>query len=216
MFAVLKTGGKQYKVVDNDVIIVEKLSAEEGDLVQFEKIMMIGDKKVEVGTPDISGAAVHAEVLEQIKSKKVISFVKRRRKHSSQRKRGHRQNLTVLKVREILAAGAKDIGKQIEAGVSIIGSNGKAGNKSAAKAVAVKKPALKTETAKNPAAKAVTEKKPALKTEIAKKPAAKAVTAKKPAAKAVTAKKPAAKMETAKKPAAKAKTAKKSDITDKK
>ncbi len=179
MFAVLKTGGKQYKVVDNDVIIVEKLSAKEGDLVQFEKIMMIGDKKVEVGTPDISGAAVHAEVLEQIKSKKVISFVKRRRKHSSQRKRGHRQNLTVLKVREILAAGAKDVGKKIEAGVSIIGSNVQAGNKPAGKAETLKKPAAKTETAKKPAAKAVTAKKPAAKTERAKKPSADTKTAKK-------------------------------------
>ena len=113
MFAVLKTGGKQYKVSPNDVILVEKLSAQTGDVVQFDKIMMIGDDKVDIGAPNIEGAAVHAEVLEQAKSKKVISFVKRRRKHSSKRTRGHRQNITVLRVQKILTSGAKHTGEKI-------------------------------------------------------------------------------------------------------
>ena len=113
MFAVLKTGGKQYKVSPNDVILVEKLSAQTGDVVQFDKIMMIGDDKVDIGAPNIEGAAVHAEVLEQAKRKKVISFVKRRRKHSSKRTRGHRQNITVLRVQKILTSGAKHTGEKI-------------------------------------------------------------------------------------------------------
>ena len=96
MIAVFKTGGKQYKVSQNDVVVLEKLTAHVGDLVQFDKVMMLGGDNFEVGTPTIEGAAVHAEVLDQGKSKKVISFVKRRRKHSSQRTRGHRQHITVV------------------------------------------------------------------------------------------------------------------------
>ena len=91
MFAVLKTGGKQYKVSKNDVIIIEKLTATAGDIIQFNQVLMIGDDKVQLGSPLIDGAAVHAQIIEQAKSKKVTSFVKRRRKQSSQRTRGHRQ-----------------------------------------------------------------------------------------------------------------------------
>ncbi|MDG2474096.1 MAG: 50S ribosomal protein L21 [Paracoccaceae bacterium] len=192
MFAVLKTGGKQYKVSQNDVIIVEKLSAESGALVQFDHIMMIGDKKVEVGTPVITGAAVHAEVLEQAKSKKVTSFVKRRRKHSSQRTRGHRQNVTVLRVKEILSSGAENSGDKIEVGVTLIKSSTKT----------IKKPTVKAETAKKPTVKAETAKKPAVKAETAKKPTVKAETAKKPTVKAETAKKPLSKVKGVKKPVA--------------
>ena len=101
MYAVFKTGGKQYKVTNGDVLLVEKLSANEGDKVRFTQVLAMGDKKQEIGTPIISGACVEAEILSQTKGKKTINFVKRRRKHSSQRKKGHRQNLTVLKVLEI-------------------------------------------------------------------------------------------------------------------
>ena len=101
MYAVFKTGGKQYKVTNGDVLLVEKLSADEGDKVRFTQVLAMGDKKQEIGTPIISGACVEAEILSQTKGKKTINFVKRRRKHSSQRKKGHRQNLTVLKVLEI-------------------------------------------------------------------------------------------------------------------
>jgi large subunit ribosomal protein L21 len=183
MFAVLKTGGKQYKVSKNDVIIVEKLTAAAGDIIQFDKVLMIGDGKVEVGTPMISGAAVHAEVIEQTKNKKVTSFVKRRRKHSSQRTRGHRQNVTVLRVNDILSTGANTSGAQIEVGATVIGSNPKMVEKPVVKAEVAKKPAVKAKVAKKPAVKAKVAKKPAVKAEVAKKPAVKAEVAKKPAAK---------------------------------
>jgi large subunit ribosomal protein L21 len=209
MFAVLKTGGKQYKVSKNDVIVVEKLTAVPGDIIQFDQILMIANPTLQVGTPLINGAFVRAEVVEQAKNKKVISFVKRRRKHSSQRTRGHRQNVTVLRVSDILASGAETGGAKIEVGATVVGSIPKAVVKPAAKAETAKKPAAKAATVKKSVAKAETVKKPAAKAETVKKPAAKAETAKKLAAKAETAKKPAAKAETAKKPAAKAETAKK-------
>ena len=209
MFAVLKTGGKQYKVSKNDVIIVEKLTAQAGDIIQFDQVLMIGDDDVQVGTPIISGAAVHGEIIEQAKNKKVISFVKRRRKHSSQRTRGHRQNVTVLRISEILLSGAKSTGTQIESGAKVIGSNPNAAQKTLHESKGVNKPTAKAEVAKKPAAKAEVAEKPAAKAEVAKKPAAKAEVAKKPAAKAEVAKKPAAKAEVAKKPAAKAEVAKK-------
>jgi large subunit ribosomal protein L21 len=107
MFAVLKTGGKQYKVAANDVLTVEKLTAEAGATVQFDEILMLGGDTVTVGTPFVSGASVQAEVLEQMLGPKVISFVKRRRKHSSQRKRGHRQHLTRVRIIDIIAGGTK-------------------------------------------------------------------------------------------------------------
>ena len=107
MFAVLKTGGKQYRVQAGDVLRVEKLAANAGDKVQFNEILMVGST---VGAPLVAGAAVQAEVIDQIKADKVITYVKRRRKHSSQRTRGHRQQLTLLRVTEVLASGAETSG----------------------------------------------------------------------------------------------------------
>ncbi len=107
MFAVLKTGGKQYKVHSGDVLRVEKLAATQGDKVQFNDILMID---ATVGTPLVAGATVQAEVIDQIKGDKVIHFVKRRRKHGSQRTKGHRQQLTLLRVTDILAKGAEKSG----------------------------------------------------------------------------------------------------------
>jgi large subunit ribosomal protein L21 len=110
MFAVIKTGGKQYKVAQGDILLVEKLAAEAGDTVQFNEILMLGGETVSVGAPRVAGAAVQAEVLEQTKGPKTISFKKRRRKHSSQRTRGHRQQLTRVRVKDILAAGGEATG----------------------------------------------------------------------------------------------------------
>lgn len=106
MFAVLKTGGKQYTVRAGDILRVEKLAAEAGETIQFNEILMVGGDSVTVGAPLVAGAAVQAEVIAQIKGEKVIHYVKRRRKHSSQRTKGHRQHLTLLRVTDVLASGA--------------------------------------------------------------------------------------------------------------
>ncbi len=110
MFAVLKTGGKQYKVQAGDVLRVEKLDAIAGQKIQFNDILMVGGESLTIGVPFVAGAAVQAEVIDQIKGEKVIHFVKRRRKHSSQRTKGHRQHLTLVRVTDVLAAGAEKSG----------------------------------------------------------------------------------------------------------
>ncbi len=111
MFAVLKTGGKQYKVQAGDVLRVEKLAAEAGQKIQFNDILMVGGEGAPVvGAPLVAGAAVQAEVIDQIKGEKTIHYVKRRRKHSSQRTKGHRQQLTLLRVTEVIASGAEATG----------------------------------------------------------------------------------------------------------
>ncbi|QFT80806.1 50S ribosomal protein L21 [Roseovarius sp. THAF27] len=120
MFAVLKTGGKQYKVQSGDMLRVEKLAADAGEKVQFNEILMLGGDSPVVGVPLIEGAAVQAEVVDQIKGDKVINFVKRRRKHGSQRTRGHRQQLTLLRVTEILEKGADKSGVKAAVGASAL------------------------------------------------------------------------------------------------
>ena len=107
MFAVLKTGGKQYKVASGDVLRVEKLAAKAGDKIQFNEILMVG---ATVGAPLVAGAGVQAEVIDQIKGEKTINYVKRRRKHGSQRKKGHRQQLTLVRIADILETGADKSG----------------------------------------------------------------------------------------------------------
>ncbi|MDF0594830.1 50S ribosomal protein L21 [Psychromarinibacter halotolerans] len=146
MFAVLKTGGKQYKVTSGDVLRVEKLAATAGETVQFNEILMVGDK---VGVPFVEGAGVQAEVIEQIKGEKVIHYVRRRRKHSSKRTKGHRQQLTLLRVTEILDSGADKSGIKAAIGA---GSVSGAAVAAAAPAKAEKpakaaKPAKKAEAA---------------------------------------------------------------------
>ena len=106
MYAIIETGGKQYKVQKNDVLAVEKLSAKGGDKVQFNTVLLTGGEQVKVGDPLVKGAGVQATVIDQIKDKKVISFVKRRRKSSSKSKKGHRQQITLLKITDILESGA--------------------------------------------------------------------------------------------------------------
>ena len=116
MFAVLKTGGKQYKVQNGDVLRIEKIAADAGETVQFNDILMLGGNTATVGTPLIEGAAVQAEVIDQIKGEKTINFVKRRRKHGSQRTKGHRQKLTLVRVTEILSKGAEKSGVKAAVG----------------------------------------------------------------------------------------------------
>jgi large subunit ribosomal protein L21 len=104
MFAVIKTGGKQYKVAEGDVFDIEKIELEDGAAVTFEEVLAVGsDAGVTVGAPTIVGATVVAEVVEQTRGPKVISFKKRRRQNSK-RKRGHRQLLTTVKITAINAA----------------------------------------------------------------------------------------------------------------
>ena len=119
MYAVLKTGGKQYKVQAGDVLRVEKLAAIAGDKIQFNEILMVGGETLTVGAPLVAGAAVQAEVIDQIKGEKTIHFVKRRRKHSSQRTKGHRQQLTLVRVTEVLASGADATGVAAATGTAI-------------------------------------------------------------------------------------------------
>jgi large subunit ribosomal protein L21 len=119
MYAVLKTGGKQYKVQAGDVLRVEKLDAIAGDKIQFNEILMVGGETVTIGAPMVAGAAVQAEVIDQIKGEKTIHFVKRRRKHSSQRTKGHRQQLTLVRVTEVLASGADKTGVAAATGTAI-------------------------------------------------------------------------------------------------
>ena len=106
MYAIIETGGKQYKVQKDDVLAVEKLYANGGDKVQFNSVLLTGGSEVKVGDPLIKGAGVQATVIEQIKDKKVISFVKRRRKSSSKSKKGHRQQITLVRITDILETGA--------------------------------------------------------------------------------------------------------------
>ena len=107
MYAVLKTGGKQYKVSQNDVIIVERLSGESGAKINLDKVLMIGEgENTTVGTPTIEGALVAAEVLEHKRGDKITVFKKKRRKNY-RRTMGHRQELTVLRITDILTAGEK-------------------------------------------------------------------------------------------------------------
>lgn len=120
MFAVLKTGGKQYKVQSGDVLRVEKLAANAGETVQFNDILMLGGDAPVVGVPFVAGAGVQAEVIDQIKGEKTINFVKRRRKHSSKRTKGHRQQLTLLRVTDILANGADKTGVQAAVGAGSV------------------------------------------------------------------------------------------------
>ncbi len=104
MFAVIKTGGKQYKVAMNDVILVEKLEVEAGADITFNEILMVGeDSNLKVGAPLVQGASVSAKVLDQAQADKVLIFKKNRR-HNYRRKRGHRQLQTVLRITDIKAA----------------------------------------------------------------------------------------------------------------
>ena len=159
MFAVLKTGGKQYKVQSGDTLRVEKLAADAGEKVQFNEILMLGGDSPVIGAPFVDGAAVQAEVVDQIKGDKVIHFVKRRRKHGSKRTKGHRQQLTLVRVTEILANGGDKSGVKAAMGAGSVSVAAVAvAEKPAKKAAPKKEAAPKAEAAKAaPKAKASTD-----------------------------------------------------------
>ncbi|MEL6800882.1 MAG: 50S ribosomal protein L21 [Pseudomonadota bacterium] len=149
MFAVLKTGGKQYRVQSGDILRVEKLAADAGEKVQFNDVLMVGTT---VGSPLVDGAGVQAEVVDQIKGDKVINFVKRRRKHSSKRTKGHRQQLTLVRVTDILEKGADKSGVKAAVGAGSVAAVAVAATKPAGKA------APKAEAPKAEAPKAAPKK----------------------------------------------------------
>lgn len=149
MFAVLKTGGKQYKVQSGDVLRVEKLAADAGETIQFNDVLMLGGENTVLGAPTVAGAAVQATVIDQIKGEKLIHFVKRRRKHSSKRTKGHRQKLTLVRITDILASGADATGVNAAVGAGSVST--------AADAAPAAKPAKKAAKAEAaPAAAAAT------------------------------------------------------------
>jgi large subunit ribosomal protein L21 len=106
MFAVFKTGGKQYRVAAEDVLKVDKVKGEPGEIVEFGEVLVVGGDNVTLGVPTVVGATVAAEVLEQARGPKIIAFKKRRRKNS-RRKIGHRQEFTLVRITEILTDGKK-------------------------------------------------------------------------------------------------------------
>ena len=152
MYALVKTGGKQYRVSKDDTILVERIAAEEGAEVILNDIVMLGDgDKVTIGTPKVDGAAVSATVVRQTRGPKIIIFRRKRRKNH-RRTQGHRQDLTLLKINDI-AEDAKKLAP--------------------AKPVAKKAAPKADDAAKKPAAKKASAKKAAPKAAAAKKPAAK-------------------------------------------
>jgi len=106
MFAVIKTGGRQYRVVPDDVLEIGKIEGEVGTIVQLSEVLVLGGDTPLLGAPTVKGASVAAEVLDHKRGPKVIAFKKRRRKNS-RRKRGYRDEITVLRITEILADNAK-------------------------------------------------------------------------------------------------------------
>src|SRR3954452_14150593 len=106
MFAVIKAGGKQYRVIEDQVLKVEGVQGEPGTIVQLGDVIMLGGDTPQIGSPMILGASVAAEILDHVRGAKVIAFKKRRRKNS-RRKRGHRQEFTLIRITEILTEGAK-------------------------------------------------------------------------------------------------------------
>ena len=169
MYALVRTGGKQYRVAKDDTILVERIAADEGAEVILDDIVMLGDgDKVTIGTPRVEGAAVSATIVSQTRGPKIIIFRRKRRKNH-RRTQGHRQDLTLLKINAIAEDGKSLKPKAAPA------------KKAAAKEEAAPKAAAKKAAAKKAAPKA--EAKAAPKKAAAKKTAAKKATAKKAAAK---------------------------------
>ena len=162
MYAVVKTGGKQYRVAKDDTILVEKLNVDRGETVTLSDVMLLGDgDKVTVGTPLIANASVEAQVISQTRGPKIIIFRHKRRKNH-RRTKGHRQDLTLLKITDIntsakrVAAPAKKTDAKVEAKPAAKKAGAKAGAKTTAK-----KAAAKTTTTKKAASpkKAAAKKK---------------------------------------------------------
>ena len=106
MFAVIKTGGKQYRVAAEDIIRVDRVNGQPGEIVEFGEVLVVGGDAPQLGTPTVAGATVAGEVLQHTRGDKVIAFKKRRRKNS-RRKRGYRHEFSVVRITEILTGGAK-------------------------------------------------------------------------------------------------------------
>src|ERR1700742_3072718 len=156
MFAVIKTGGRQYRVVPDDVLEITKIAGDVGTIVQLGEVLMLGGETPTLGAPTVAGASVAAEVLQHKRGPKVIAFKKRRRKNS-RRKRGYRDEITVLRITEILADNAKpSIGPRPKR--EKVAKPADDGDEAAkpAKAAAPKKPAAKA--AAMPRAKATNKK----------------------------------------------------------
>jgi len=164
MFAVIKTGGKQYRVAAEDMLEVAKVAGNPGDIVEFGEVLVVGGESPVIGNPTVAGATVAGEVIEQGRGPKVIAFKKRRRKNS-RRKRGHRQEFTLIRITEILTEGKKP---------------------SKTAAPRARKPKAEPKAEPAPEAKAEAEAKPEAKTKAA--PKAKAKTKPKAAAKPKTSK----------------------------
>jgi large subunit ribosomal protein L21 len=165
MFAVIKTGGRQYRVVPDDVLEIGKIAGEVGTIVQLGEVLVVGGETPVLGTPTVAGASVAAEVLDHKRGAKVIAFKKRRRKNSK-RKRGYRDELTVLRITEILTDNAKpSIGpRPKKEKIAPVPSEDddeapKAAKKKAPAKKAAAKPAAKKAPAKKAAAKPKGDKK---------------------------------------------------------
>ena len=158
MYAVIQTGGKQYRVKEGDVFVVEKLAKNAGETVTFDSVLLIEDgSKTQVGKPTVAGATVSAQVLDQTRGDKVIIFKKKRR-HNYRRKNGHRQDLTLVKVFDISASGgAKKTAPEYKARVKKSAPTKAEGKAKAAKATAKAKPAKAASAKKTPAKKKAAE-----------------------------------------------------------
>ena len=164
MFAVIKTGGRQYRVVPDDVLEIGKIAGEVGTIVQLGEVLVVGGDTPVLGTPTVAGATVAAEVLQHKRGPKVIAFKKRRRKNS-RRKRGYRDEITVLRVTEILTDNGKpSIGprpkrEKVVAPAADGDEAPKAARKKAPAKKAAAKPAAKKAPARKAAAKGKSDKK---------------------------------------------------------
>ena len=155
MFAVIKTGGLQYSVAEDQKVRIGRIEGEPGQIVQIGNVLMLGGDKPQLGVPVVSGASVAVEIVEQSRGPKVIAFKKRRRKNS-RRKRGHRQEYTVVRISEILTGGASPSkpakGKPAKKPVAAAAEAGE-DKPAPKKKAAAKKPAAKKPAAKKAASK---------------------------------------------------------------
>jgi large subunit ribosomal protein L21 len=199
MYAVIRTGGKQYKVAKDDVITIERLAADKDGLVRFADVLLLGDgAKTTIGRPTVSGAVVAGAYLSDVRGDKLLVFKKKRR-HNYRRKNGHRQDLSLVQIVDILTDGKAPDQKAIAAAIEAHRAK-----HAKVAAEAVEKSAKKTSAQKADAKKKAASKQTATKKEAAKK-AEPAKPAKKAAAKTATKAKTAAKKTAAKKPPAKKK-----------
>ncbi|MFO1110418.1 MAG: 50S ribosomal protein L21 [Bradyrhizobium sp.] len=162
MFAVIKTGGRQYRVVPNDVLEIGKIEGQVGTIVQLDEVLVVGGDTPVLGSPTVAGASVAAEVLDHKRGPKVIAFKKRRRKNS-RRKRGYRDEITVLRITEILTDNAKPtVGprpKKEKVAAPAAEGDDAAPKPAKKKAAPARKPAAKPAAKKAPAKKAPAKKK---------------------------------------------------------